>query len=479
MSDPKGQLSTYRSKRHADRTPEPMGEPRRKRRRSAALRFVIHEHDATALHWDLRLEHDGVFVSWALPKGLPLTRADRHLAVCTEEHPMEYGSFEGTIPAGEYGAGTVSIWDEGTYECHLWGPKDVKFTLHGRRTTARYGLFATDGRNWMIHRMDPDPAGWEPLPLSLEPMLAVAGPLPTGKGWSFEFKWDGIRAVTAYDGGRPHARSRTGNDLTPSFPELRALGRAIGVTQLVLDGELVAMDEHRRPNFGLIQHRLRVSESRGRARAMKIPVDYIIFDLLHLDGRSLLTLPYLERRRLLEELDLNGERWATGPAFVDADGAQVMAAAGKAGLEGVVAKKNSSVYRSGHRDGSWVKVKFERTQEVVIVGWTTGNGGRRPTFGALLLAVGGPNGWEYVGKVGTGFGDADRRELIDLLAPLERSTPPLEARELAKLAGVHWVRPKLVGEVRFTEWTNDAKLRHPSWKGLRRDKRPTEVVRAD
>jgi bifunctional non-homologous end joining protein LigD len=465
--------------RRADRTPEPMGKTPRKARPGAALRFVIQEHHATALHWDLRLERDGVFVSWALPKGLPLTRADYHLAVHTEEHPLEYGSFEGTIPRGEYGAGTVTIWDKGTYEREQWDDKDVKFTLHGERSSGRYGLFKTDGKNWMIHKMDPEREGWEPLPMTIEPMLAQAGPLPTGKGWTYEFKWDGVRAVTAFDGGRPHARSRNGNDLTSSVPELRALGRSIGATQMVLDGELVAMDEQGRPNFGLIQHRLRLDEAKRRTRALKIPVDYVIFDLLHLDGTSLLNVAYKDRRRLLEELELNGERWATGPAFVGANGKEVLEAAGRAGLEGVVAKKDSSLYRPGRRVDSWIKVKFERAQEVVIVGVTEGNGSRRSTFGALLLAVSSPQGLELVGKVGTGFSEEERLSLLAKLRPLERATPPVKDPAASRLKGVTWVRPTLVGEVRFTEWTADGQLRHPTWRGLRRDKRAEEVTRGD
>ena len=229
-SKPVDKLSTYHAKRDPAKTPEPMGSRSRNRRREpSSPKFVIQEHHARALHWDLRLEHDGVFVSWALPKGLPISPSTNHLAVHTEDHPLQYGGFEGEIPKGEYGGGNVSIWDQGTYELEKWAEKEVMVVLHGVRAQGRYVLFPTGGKNWMIHRMDPAPQGFEPMPKRIAPMLAVlsANP-PEPPGWAYEFKWDGVRALVFVDGGRVRATSRNDNDLTATFPELRAIGEFLG-----------------------------------------------------------------------------------------------------------------------------------------------------------------------------------------------------------------------------------------------------------
>ena len=464
---------------------------------------MIQEHHASSLHWDLRLEHDGVYVSWALPKGLPLTPKENHLAVHVEDHPLEYGSFHGTIPAGEYGGGEVSIWDKGTYEPEKWRDREVMVVFHGKRAKGRYVLFPTSGKNWMIHRMDPAPAGFEPLPQHLLPMLATAGDLPSGTGadkgqWAFEFKWDGIRVLLWIDGGRPRAETRNGNDVTVAFPELRELAGAVGSDQVVLDGELVALDEEGRPRFSRLQHRMHIASAReAAAAAAKYPASMIVFDVLHLNGRSLLDSSYDERRAVLEGLKIAGPSWGVTPSFTDDAGADVMRSAVEIGMEGVVAKRRSSIYRPGVRSRDWIKAKHERTQEVVVGGWSDGQGERKATFGALLLGIpveggaaertgarrsggagsaGGALRLTYVGKVGTGFTEADRREVLSKLTP--RATSPF-AGELpaAVVRGAHWVRPDLVGEVRFTEWTPDGVLRHPVWRGERIDKSVREVVR--
>ncbi len=232
-------LGEYRKKRDPKRTPEPV--PSSDPSASDGNSFVVQEHHATALHWDFRLEHDGVLVSWALPKGVPPDPKVNHLAVHTEDHPLEYATFGGDIPKGEYGGGTVKIWDHGTYELEKWTDREVKVVLHGERVQGRYVLFQTGGKNWMIHRMDkPAKPDWAPLPELIKPMLAVAGPLPEGDEWAYEMKWDGVRAVTYVEGGRVRAMSRNDRDVTVSYPELRAMGLAIGSTQCVLDGEIVA-----------------------------------------------------------------------------------------------------------------------------------------------------------------------------------------------------------------------------------------------
>jgi bifunctional non-homologous end joining protein LigD len=477
-------LGEYRRKRDASRTPEPVPKPARsspaKRRGKgdpAAPIFVIQEHHASSLHWDFRLEHHGALVSWALPKGLPVDPKQNHLAVHTEDHPMEYATFAGEIPAGEYGGGQVTIWDHGTYQADKWTDREVSVTLEGKRASGHFVLFQTKGTQWMIHRKDPPPDGWQPMPSSVAPMLATPGPLPEGPGWAYEFKWDGIRAGVAVEGGRVSMWSRGGGELTSAFPEVRGLGEDLGSTAAFLDGELVVFNAEGRPDFGLIQHRLRVDDPRKAARlAKQSPANLVLFDLLYLDGQSLVDLPYRDRRRQLEVLGPRGPHWAVTPSFTDTSGEEVMRAAKEAGLEGVVSKRIDSHYRPGKRSGEWIKTKLANTQEVLIGGFTAGNGSRRDTFGALLLGVPEEEGLQYVGRVGTGFSRADREELVRRLRPLERKTSPFHHGPRAE-PGVVWTRPSLVGEVQFSEWTHDGVLRHPSWRGLRRDKSPSQVVR--
>ncbi len=463
----------------------PAEEPRQPAAGGEPLTFVIQEHHARRLHWDLRLERDGVLVSWAVPKGLPVDPHRNHLAVHVEDHPFEYGSFEGTIPAGEYGAGSVTIWDRGTYEASLWTDREVKFHLHGNRVDARFVLFQTDGDNWMVHREDPPPSGWRPLPELVRPMLATAGPLPggggpggPGGGWAYELKWDGIRTIAYVEGGRVRLMTRGDHEATASFPELRGLGEALGSRTAVLDGEVIALGDDGRPSFEALQPRLQVTAAeRARRLAARTPVTYMLFDLLYLDGEPTLDRPYEERRRLLESLGLQSERWLVPPSY-PGPGDQVLEAARATGLEGVVAKRLASPYVPGRRSRDWVKTKLVRTQEVVVGGWTEGSGTRNGRIGALLVGIPEDGGLRYAGKVGTGFDEAMLRTLGGLLAERRRGDPPFTAGlTTADRSGASWVRPDLVGEVRFTEWTKAGKLRQPSWRGLRPDKEPAEVVR--
>ena len=474
-------LATYRKKRDPAKTPEPMGRTTKGRRsKQAGPVFVIQEHHATALHWDFRLERDGVLVSWAVPKGVPLDPGQNRLAVHTEDHPLDYGTFEGDIPKGEYGGGSVILWDHGHYECEKWNDREVIITLDGSRVSGRYVLFKTGDRNWMMHRMDPAPAGWEPMPDEIRPMLATLGTLPTkDRGWAYEFKWDGIRAVTYVDGGRVRALTRNGNDVSEVYPELRGLGLQLGATSVVLDGELVAMDDEGRPSFSKLQNRMQVrGAAQVRRAAAATPVHYLIFDVLYLDGRPLINESYDERRSILESLALDGPHWVVTDAFTDVAGDKVLDVARSGGLEGVVAKLRTSRYQPGRRSDAWIKVKLTRTQEVVIGGWAPGKGNRQQTFGALLVGVPSTEGLEYVGKVGTGFTGEQQGELLELLRPLTRADSPFATPvPSAHRAGATWVEPTVVGEVRFTEWTKDGQIRHPAWRGLRPDKDPREVVR--
>jgi bifunctional non-homologous end joining protein LigD len=420
----RARLESYRSKRDFSQTPEPAAGEAAK---GGQPRFVIHEHSATRLHWDLRLERDGVLVSFAIPKGLPETPKDNRLAVHTEDHPLEYLDFEGEIPKGQYGAGPISIWDRGTYECLKWEPRKIEMWLHGERLDARYALFPIDKdenpKNWMIHRMDPpaDPER-EAMPQHVLPMLARSGPLPPDdERWAHEVKWDGVRAIAYSQPGELHLESRNLNDITASYPELGRLNRALSSHGAVLDGEIVAFDSRGRPSFGALQPRMHVgSATQAKRLAKETPVTYMIFDLLWLDGHSLMGLPYTERRARLAGLQLNGERWQT-PEHVIGHGAELLAAAAQQGLEGIVAKRPDSTYRPGARSRDWVKVKSLGRQEFVIGGWMPGKGKRRESIGALLLGVYGPDGrLHYAGRVGTGFSESELRRLGRLLTPLRR-----------------------------------------------------------
>ena len=473
-------LATYRAKRNAARTPEPMGHPSgvpTRAKRSGAL-FVIQEHHARARHFDFRLEHDGVLVSWALPKGLPESGAANHLAVHTEDHPIEYADFEGEIPKGEYGGGTVRIWDRGDYDLEKWRVDEIIVVLHGQRASGRYVLFSTKGKNWIIHKMDDPPKRLSAAPADIEPMLALAGPLPDDDGsWAYEFKWDGVRAIVTVDHEHVRARSRNGKDLASDFPELEELGAALRGHTAVFDGEIVAFDDVGRPNFGRLQRRLHLgSPARVARTASEVPAHFLVFDLLGFDGDSLLELTYDERRDRLDSLALNGESFATPPSFRDRAGIDVLDAARAGGLEGVVAKRRRAPYRPGSRRGEWIKVKNFRTQEVVIGGWTAGKGERTGSLGALLLGLPGSGGLDYVGKVGTGFDEASRKELLKLLKALIGPSPFARPIPGMDRADPTYVRGALVGEVRYGEWTRDRHLRHPVWRGLRPDKDPAAVV---
>ena len=478
MSPKRDPLADYRAKRDAAATPEPAGSAAPPEDGAGELpRFVVQEHHARRLHWDLRLERDGVLASWAVPKGIPTRPEENNLAVHTEDHPLEYLTFHGEIPAGQYGAGTMTVWDTGTYETHKWREDEVMVTFHGERVRGRYVLFRTRERDWMLHRMDPpeDPEA-EPLPRKVAPMLAKMGPLPTGEDWRYEVKWDGVRALGWVEGGRLRLESRNGREVTGAYPELRGLGEAFGARPVLLDGEVVAFDAEGRPSFGALQGRMHAtSEAAVRRRVKDTPVAYLIFDVLHLDGRSLLGRPWTERREVLDGLEelRGGSSWRVPEVFED--GEALLANTRAQGLEGVIAKRASCPYEPGKRTGTWVKVKNVRRQELVVGGWLPGEGKRQDTVGALLVGYWEEDRLRFAGRVGTGFTQAELLRLRKLLKPLQREERPFADGQIPKTAV--WVQPELVAEVEFTEWTSGGMIRHPSYKGLRDDLDPARVVR--
>jgi bifunctional non-homologous end joining protein LigD len=471
----KTKLGEYGRRRDFAATPEP--KPRQGSGKRRAPRFVVQEHSARRLHWDLRLEREGAAVSWALPKGIPRDPSDNHLAVHTEDHPLEYLEFEGEIPAGEYGAGTVRIWDRGTYQCEKWEEGKIIFRFEGERLDGRFALFRTGGaRDWMIHRMDPPDAGADPFPESIVPMLARLSKLPASdEGWAAEVKWDGVRAIAYCRPGQLELRTRNLNDVTRQYPEVRRLSRQLGAHDAVLDGELVAFDQDGRPSFERLQQRIhQTSESVVRRRMKTHPVSYVIFDLLHLDGTDLMGEPYHRRRELLEQLGLDGPSWQT-PAYSTGHAGDLLAASAARGLEGLVLKRLDSTYAPGRRPGTWLKVKNVSRQEFLIGGWLPGEGRRQGKVGALLVGYheGEEGPVRYAGKVGTGFSERALEELAARLAPLERQTSPFDSGKLPK--GARFVEPRLVGEFEYRELTAEGMIRHGSFKGLRDDKPPGEV----
>ena len=472
---PKAKLAEYKKKRDPKKTPEPFGG----KKRGKAPIFVVQRHDARRLHYDFRLERDGALASWAVPKGVPLEPGQQHLAVHVEDHPLEYATFHGEIPKGEYGAGTVEIWDKGTYEL-VEEKRDGGLTvrLHGKRLNGTYALvpakLSGDPKNWLIIRKREEATPARPSGSSRKyaPMLAtLAGGVPKGEGWTFEIKWDGYRIVSRVSGSEAELRTRKDQDYTARFANVaKELAKALKTPDCVVDGEVCALDEEGRPSFSAMQQ--------GKHET---PIVYYLFDLLEVDGEPVVDLPLEERRERLEQLlDRRNRTIRLSESFDD--GQALLAAAEQQGLEGVMAKRLGSRYLPGKRSRDWLKVKGHGRQEFVIAGYTRGKGRRGGTLGSLVLGTYRAGELVYAGNVGTGFTEREIERLLAKLKPLERKTPPFEdAPKMPRVrkGDVIWVEPKLVAEVEFAEWTHDNRLRAPSYKGLREDKDPTEVRREE
>jgi bifunctional non-homologous end joining protein LigD len=463
-------LSEYRKKRDPKVTPEPFGS----KKRSKKPIFVVQRHDATRLHYDFRLEKNGALASWAVPKGVPLEPGAKALAVHVEDHPLEYAKFHGEIPKGQYGGGTVEIFDNGTYD--LLEEKrngQLTFDLHGKKLKGRWSLVPAhmDGKeqNWLlIKRHDDHDEGATAAQQSYKPMLATVDThIPHGDDWAHEVKFDGFRAVAYVRGGECKLVSRNDNDLTGRFPEVaKAIVKAVKSPNAVLDGEICRIDPSGKTSFSELQ------QGSG-------PLVFYAFDLLELDGQPRIDQPLTERKKELRTLlDARVKTVAYSEDFDDGDA--LFAVAQQQGLEGIISKRATSAYKPGRRTRDWLKIKTENNEEFIVTGYTRGGGRRADTFGALVLGVNEGSELRYVGNVGTGFNDAEIRKLLKLLKPLHRDTPPFPvAPKMPRVrkGDVQWVDPELVAQVRFGEWTHDGHLRHPAYLGIREDKEAGEVTR--
>lgn len=486
---------TYSEMRAFEETPEPAAtfegnvDPATAR---AGKTFVVHQHHATRLHFDLRLEMlNGdipVLVSWAIPKNLPQKKGLKHLAIHVEDHPFDYGSFSGTIPEGNYGAGEVRIFDHGTYELHEQEPGKLTFRLEGERLKGVWHMIRTrpkgDKDEWLAFLRVNERPEPEELPV-LKPMMATLVDEPfDDDDWIFEPKWDGVRAI-ATCADETMLLSRSLRDITTSYPELARLHQQIVAFEAVVDGEVVALHGGR-PSFERLQSRINLANERDIERAAKaIPVTFIAYDLLYLDGRSLIALPLDERKELLQEVVVTSDLVDISPA-VPGEGRALFQAARSQNLEGIVAKRRGSPYRPGKRARDWLKVKTTYDADVVIGGWSRGEGARSSRFGSLLVGAYEDGALRYVGSVGTGFTDRLLDEVMAELQERELPNNPFDAdprkdksRWGRAVKDPHWVRPELVARVEFRELTSGGKLRAPSFKELRDDKEPEECLFAD
>jgi bifunctional non-homologous end joining protein LigD len=484
---------TYNEKRRFDETSEPPAKVFKGDVNPGTARpgetFVIHQHHATRLHFDLRLEmmngKTPVLVSWAVPKNLPLKPGKMHLAVHVEDHPFDYGSFSGSIPKGNYGGGEVRIFDNGTYEVLEQEPGKLSFRLHGRRAQGVWHLFQTkdDEKNWLVRlRADERPEP-DSVP-TLSPMMAtLTKDAFDDDRWIFEPKWDGVRAIATCSEVETMLLSRNGNDITVTYPELQKLHERLVCFDAIVDGEIVAMHQGR-PSFERLQSRINLQNEHDIARiAKQIPVSFVAYDLLYLDGRSLIKRPLEERKELLDELVVVSDNVQVSP-YVRGEGTTLYEAACAQNLEGIVAKKLGTSYRPGKRGKDWLKIKTTIEADLVIGGWSKGEGSRSSSFGSLLVGAFDGQKLRYVGSVGTGFSERTMDALMPALQ--QRVTDEMPFNEDPRQMGAGrfgkpikdpvWVSPDLVARVEFRELTSTARLRAPSFKGLRTDMSPAECT---
>jgi len=548
-------LEEYKRKRRFDRTPEPSGEPelleraeedaraepqgKRKRLPNPKLAlpevraehgdtFVVQKHRATRLHYDFRLAINGALVSWAVPKGPSQNRADKRLAVQTEDHPLAYGGFEGNIPVGNYGAGTVMVWDRGTFAVenapgkHLTAVQqlekgEIKFSLNGEKLRGSFAIVklkkSEKGNEWLMikHKDAAEDPAWNidehdgsvltgrtieeikeeqppkrsasplnpeelqdarkaPMPSRLEPMLASIGDRPfSDPNWLFEIKWDGVRALAWLNNGSLTLRARSGSDITKTYPELASLPIAFAARHAIIDGEIAALDARGLSDFGLLQERMHVRVPADNL-VSRVPVVYFAFDLVYCDGYDLRRSPLIERKQLLQRLLHGSDKFRFSDHQVQL-GKELFELAKQTGLEGIVAKRLDSPYVS-ERSQSWLKLKVTQTLDAVICGWTAARTNAIP-LGSLLLGLYQGKKLRFIGHVGTGFDAKKLEELSAILKKLASLTCPFDTVPETN-EKPSWVSPELVTRVKFSGWTQDHVLRHPVFVALREDANPTD-----
>ncbi len=458
------QLAEYAARRDFALTAEPPAQLLG----GAGNAFVVHRHRATRLHYDLRLERDGVLRSWAVPKGLPPRPGIKRLAIAVEEHPLAYLDFEGDIPKGEYGGGRMWVFARGKYETTKQKKNGFYFRLHGGALSGDYRIHHTHDNHWLLERVDAPQIDW--LYDRVEPMLAeAASEPPDAEDYLYELKWDGIRALIALDEGMLTIRSRSGRDVTRLFPELAdptAFGAACGL----FDGEVVCLDEEGRPDFARVISRLHragdLAVDLGRSTS---PVYCYLFDCLYLDGRAVVQEPLHRRRAWLEDALRLGTSYRM--SRVVEDGRAFFDAIRRMGLEGIMAKRRDSAYLPGRRGRDWLKIKVRHTADCLILGYTKGSGVREDTFGALHLGYFDHGVLLYRGKVGSGFSEGGLEEVRAALAPLQRVQRPVEPPPDDD-ATTTWVEPALVCEVEYASLTEGGTLREPVFRRLRPDLAP-------
>lgn len=502
-------LRRYLSKRQFSKTPEPRGKA--KKAKNKKLAFVIQEHHASRLHYDFRLELDGVLKSWAVPKGPSMNPHDRHLAIQVEDHPYEYRNFEGTIPKGNYGAGNVIIWDKGTYEPYHNNPDDeatlrkeladghLTFFLHGKKLNGEFALIKMhdkDNKTWLLIKKGDEYASKKDItaldesivsgkkvdeldgvatdiaklpkiktPWRVKPMLCTLVDEPfSDDTWLFEIKWDGFRAIASQSKNSIELYSRTGNDFSLQYPPITEALRSLG-RDVILDGEIVVTDDEGVPHFEALQNWRRYPQGN---------LYYYVFDIIWCDGHDVRDLPLIERKRLLRSI-LPEQSVIRYSDHITGKGEVLFKQMQQKGMEGIVAKKADRPYRENNRGTAWLKIKTHLRQEVVIGGFTEPRGGRQ-YIGSLLVGVYDKGKFVYTGHSGGGIPDAQRKILREKLEKIERKTSPFNTIPKPN-APVHWVHPKVVCEMSFSEWTSDRSMRHPVYKGLRPDKEPTTVHR--
>ena len=533
-----GSLERYYKKRDFEATPEPRGTKKKSARK---LRFVIQKHHATRLHYDFRLEADGVLKSWAVPKGPSRNPADKRLAMHVEDHPLDYRTFEGIIPKGNYGAGEVIVWDEGTYELSEGddpsteiGRGKIKFVLQGTKLRGEWTLVRIKGRGgeggdpWLLIKdhddgvdlrydiekddrsaktgktlndvaSDPRAPHWisdrpaaestvtrkrralqsvkrDKIPSISSPMLATLVDEPfDDDDWLFEIKWDGYRAIcTVREDGSLQLVSRNGLDFLPQFPEMSALASAFASVPVVVDGEIVSLDDKGRSSFQRLQGSFNRHRPSARSKDVRShPLTFVAFDILYADGKDVRKLPLEERKAILEG-QIRDDALVLYSKHVAGKGKALYEQARRQDLEGIVGKRRGSPYQE-RRTRDWVKIKAQLVQECVIGGYTEPRGSRKG-FGSLLLGLYDRGKLQYVGHVGTGFSGEKLATMTAQLQKIERKTSPFAGAVEANTPE-HFVKPQLVAQVRFTEWTRDGYMRHPAFLGLRADKNPKDCVR--